>query len=303
MKFFHIDDENDPIKARTVYNVPHKIPWGIEISLYLWTKSIAAGAFLVGGLATGLHFLPETALLKWGGSLLSFLFFHVTGALLLLDLERPERFYTVLLKPHWKSWLTIGAFIFTIYGGILALWLLAGLFGLEGVRTVLHWPGLVFAVLTATYTGFLFAQARGRGLWQSPLMPMRLLVQAVLAGTASLLLIGILTGGVSKIELSLLSKVLKWSLFFNLFILLFGEFLVPHPNRDVSQAIQSIVTGPFKVLFWGGVIMGGSLLPLLLLLAVEPLSSIAFVVSVLVLAGELAFAHVWVAAGQIVPLS
>ncbi len=289
--------------ARTVYDVPHQPTWGGKVSLYIWTKSIAAGAFFVGGLLPAFGLLPESGLLKWGGSLLSLLFLLITGALLILDLKRPERFYTILLRPQWKSWLAIGAYIITIYGLLLGLWFLAALIGLEGLRAVLFWPGAIFAVLTAIYTGFLFGQAEGRDLWQSSLMPLHLLIQAVLAGAAALLFLGGLSGGVEEPALSLLNKALGWSLFFNLFILIFGELLMPHPNRDVSQAIRLIVAGPFKALFWGGVVVGGNLFPLLLLFGLEPSSLIAFLASGLALAGLLALEHIWVMAGQAVPLS
>ncbi len=37
--------------ARTVYDVAHpERPWGWKVAAYLWTKSIAAGAFLVAAL-------------------------------------------------------------------------------------------------------------------------------------------------------------------------------------------------------------------------------------------------------------
>src|SRR5262249_46279038 len=37
--------------ARTAYDVPHEEPWGWRVAAYLWTKSIAAGAFLLPALA------------------------------------------------------------------------------------------------------------------------------------------------------------------------------------------------------------------------------------------------------------
>ena len=55
----------------------------------------------------------------------------------------------------------------------------------------LAWPGVVLAALAAVYTAFLFAQAGGRDLWQSPLLAWHLLVQAVMAGRAALLLAGV----------------------------------------------------------------------------------------------------------------
>ena len=43
--------------------------------------------------------------------------------------------------------------------------------------------------MAAVYTAYLFAQAKARDLWQSPLLPPHLAVQAVLAGAAALLLV------------------------------------------------------------------------------------------------------------------
>ncbi|RMF85761.1 MAG: 4Fe-4S ferredoxin [Nitrospinota bacterium] len=289
-------------RARTVYNVPHEPVWGGKVALYIWTKSIAAGTFLLGGLLPALGFLPETGLLRWGGSLLAILFLVITGLLLIWDLKRPERFYTILLRPQWKSWLTLGAFIITIYGLVLGLWLLTTLIGLETPRTVFLWMGLLFAVLTAVYTAFLFGQAEGRDLWQNPLLPVHLLLQAVLAGAAALLFLGTLTLSLSGAERSLLGSILGWGLFLNLFLIL-GELLTSHPNGETAQAIRFITAGPVKLLFWGGVVLGGSLLPLLLLGLIGTTSLIAFLSGVLALAGLLAFEQVWVLAGQSVPLS
>ena len=47
-------------------------------------------------------------------------------------------------------------------------------------------PGIPLAVMTAVYTAYLFAQAKARDLWQNPLLPPHMAVQAVLAGAAAL---------------------------------------------------------------------------------------------------------------------
>ena len=50
---------------------------------------------------------------------------------------------------------------------------------------------LILAVGVVVYTGFLFGQAEGRDLWQSTLLPVHLLVQGLMAGSAALLVIGL----------------------------------------------------------------------------------------------------------------
>ena len=48
------------------------------------------------------------------------------------------------------------------------------------------------ALGAAIYTAFLFAQAEGRDLWQSSLLPFHLMAQAFVAGAGALLPLGLL---------------------------------------------------------------------------------------------------------------
>ncbi len=52
-----------------------------------------------------------------------------------------------------------------------------------------HWPVPAYLVTkgigVAVYTAFLFAQAEGQDLWQSPLLPFHLVVQAFVAGSGA----------------------------------------------------------------------------------------------------------------------
>ena len=179
------------------YNAQHKVPWHWPVPAYLVTKAIGAGVFMVLALGFGLNlfgFDRETAVI---GLLVALVYIAITTLLLVYDLERPERFFSILLRPQWKSWLTRGAFIlvgFTVVAGIW--WLLETLayFGVldssvaDAVRPLALWTGLVLAVGAAIYTAFLFGQAEGRDLWQSSLLPFHLVVQALVAGSGVLLL-------------------------------------------------------------------------------------------------------------------
>ena len=115
--------------------------------------------------------------------------FSASPALLLIwDLEHPGRFCMIFTRPQWRSWLVRGGFIIGGYGLVLGLHFLASLLGRpERAHRWLAWPGLPLAAMTAIYTAYLFAQAKARDLWQSPLLPPHLLVQTLLAGGAALL--------------------------------------------------------------------------------------------------------------------
>jgi Fe-S-cluster-containing dehydrogenase component/formate-dependent nitrite reductase membrane component NrfD len=292
-----------PKQPHTVYDVSHAVPWGRKVSLYIWTKSVAAGAFLLSTLGVAFGLVPDNPLLTWASPLLALLFLTLTTALLILDLKRPERFYTILLRPQWGSWLAIGGYILTLYGTLLGLSVLAAVFGATSFRHFLLWPGGIFAVLAAIYTGFLFGQAKGRDLWLSPALPVHLLVQALLAGAASLAIVAVVVSS-NAATTRLLHDVLLWSLLVNLFIILVGELWMPHGTRDAARAARMLLRGPYSTLFWGVVVGVGHAVPVLLLVLVPGAPPAAsFLASCTALVGLLVFEHLWLMAGQAAPLS
>src|SRR5690349_10273992 len=185
------DGANSSAAALLAYDVGHRAPWDWRVSLYTWTKGVAAGAYLVAAA------LAATGALAWSdplwltaAPLIALGMLAVTGAVLIADLEHPARFPLIFLRPQWRSWLVRGAAVITAYGGLLALHLLARAAGAEGAAKWLAVPGIPLAAATAVYTAYLFAQAKARDLWQSPLLPPHMLVQAVLLGAAVLLPFG-----------------------------------------------------------------------------------------------------------------
>ena len=92
-------------------------------------------------------------------------FLALTGLLLVIDLDRPERFLYVMLRPNWDSWLVKGAYVLSGYGGILAL--STGVLLLDLDRSLLSYlaiAGVPLALLTGVYTAWLLGQPkRGRG--------------------------------------------------------------------------------------------------------------------------------------------
>ena len=170
------------------YDVPHLAPWDWRVSLYTWTKSIAAGAFIVPVLLALTGYLAwRNAAVRWAAPILALAFLGLTGAVLIADLKHPLRFYLIFTRHQWRSWLVRGAFIIGGYGGVVALYLLAALAGDLTASKVLAVVGLPLALATAVYTAYLFAQAKARDLWQSPLLAPHLAVQAALAGAAAML--------------------------------------------------------------------------------------------------------------------
>ena len=59
---------------------------------------------------------------------------------------------------------------------------------LRYVLKIIEPIGLVLALLTAVYTAFLFAQAKGRDFWQSPMLGLHMILHSIMAGLAIFLI-------------------------------------------------------------------------------------------------------------------
>jgi Fe-S-cluster-containing dehydrogenase component/formate-dependent nitrite reductase membrane component NrfD len=274
------------------YDVPHQAPWGWRVSLYTWTKSIAAGVFGVPALLAFLGYLGwGNSAIRWAAPVGALAFLAITGALLIADLKHPLRFYLIFTRHQWRSWLVRGSVIIGGFGGVVALYLLAAVGGATGVRQVLAGIGIPLAVATAVYTAFLFAQAKARDLWQSPLLPAHLAISAVLAGAAVMLPVlawrspgRAVTAAEVTLALAAGIHVLQ----------VIGETTLPHVTAHAHLAIQEMVRGRFARFFWPG---------LALIAACIAAPSIGVVAAPLALAGLLAHEHAYVQAGQSVPLA
>jgi Fe-S-cluster-containing dehydrogenase component/formate-dependent nitrite reductase membrane component NrfD len=287
-------------ETRRVYDVPSKgAVWGWEVSAYMWTKSVAAGAFLIpfGLGAAGWEVFPIE--MRWFGVLVSLFFLAATGALLIVDLDRPARFLYVLLRPQWKSWLVRGAYIMGVYTVILAVWMVAQWLDLESIRVAAELAGLVFAVLAAVYTAFLLAQAKGRDFWQSPMLPAHMMVHSFMAGASLYAFAALFVPG-SGAWLDPVRWILAGGILFHLATEVL-EHMTPRATEDARRTVELIEKGPYRVLFWVGILLFGNLVPL----GLVALGGTGPVVAAgaLTLIGIYLAEHIWVHAPQRIPTS
>ena len=172
--------------AKRSYDQPSKgVLWGWEVSAYIWTKGIAAGTYVVAMLAM-LSGMVEMSDQLWAMTLgVGIVFLALTGLLLVIDLDRPERFLYVMLRPNWDSWLVKGAYVLSGYGGVLAL--STGVLLLDLDRSLLSYlaiAGVPLALLTGVYTAWLLGQAKARSSSEDSLLPAKFLVETLVIGAA-----------------------------------------------------------------------------------------------------------------------
>ena len=262
------------------YDVSHARPWSWQVPAYLWTKSIGSATLALPALAVALGKLQPDRMRDITLALIALLFTAATLLLLVWDLDRKDRFLRVLLRPQMRSWLARGAFILTAYSGLCAAVLLSAVF---------IWPAIVAGFFAAIYTAFLFGQCKGRDLWHTPLLPVHLFVQTLLAGSAVL---AWLPG------LHSLATVGLWATLGAHALILIAEFSMPHSTDNARYAARLITNGQYRRPFWWGAVLAGCVLPATLLLAGVPaLAGLA------ALAGLFFFEWCFVMAGQSVPNS
>lgn len=271
--------------TQVTYNAQHKIPWHWPVPAYLVTKSLGTGIFLILGLGSWMS--PQTGALVPLMGALGIFFTLVTTGLLVGDLERPERFLRILTRPQWKSWLTRGAFLLVGFSLISGLWWLYEMMPHarlmhEGTSLSPSWtlafalPVLPLAVGAAIYTAFLFGQAEGRDFWQSPLLPLQLLVQSLTLGAGAFVVVYSVANAPLPGVVPLCSAIFGVGLLAHLATLVLGEFAMPHASETAAQAAKAIRSGHWRWHYRGALWLGHVIpMGLLLLSAVNNHSALS----------------------------
>ncbi|MDA8209763.1 MAG: polysulfide reductase NrfD [Actinomycetota bacterium] len=282
---------NSSATAVVSYDMAHAVPWGWKVSLYTWTKGIAAGVYPVVLVMALLAGQPLSgSLVRYVAPAISLLALAITGILLVADLKHPERFILILIRPQPRSWLVKGGFVLTGYGAALALALVFGYLGNDSAVRIVGMISVLLGAATAGYTAFLFSESRGRDLWQSPLLLPQLLVQAAMLGAGFAVVVrSSLATSASHAAIPLfVGLVLLHSL------LVSAEVFTGHPSANAKLAHWEMTRGSMAGWFWLGNL--GVLAGVAALL--QPEIGVA-----LCYAGMVAYEHSYVRSAQLVPLA
>jgi hypothetical protein len=288
------DDDTPP---RVVYNTDHPMPWGWKVSSYFLTKGIAAGIAMTAALYVARTSDIHSDWIRWVAPLIAGLFLLLTGVLLVWDLKRPDRFLYLLTKGNPSSWLVRGAWILGFFAALLGTWFILGVAGSNALAPLI-WGSAVVGLGVAGYTAFLFGQAEGRDLWQSPLLLSHMIGGSMAVGGGASLVVGreinvtqagawvMLAGAVVVAVVTLL------------------ELRASHKTANAEAAFHHMTRGEFATRWWRGQF----------LLVVAPIVAAVLVLSggtaltgaiggLSAMAGLFLADDAFVKAGQSVPLS
>ncbi len=294
------------------------IIWGWMITLNMWAKSVGTGVILVGAFLLYRHKKEEMPNLRWVMPLISFIFLNIFLLFTLTDLHQPYRMINIFLHPHWTSAITVGAWMASLFTGLVTVLMLIGGFDAfpefrrncplaKKVRSISPFyekifPFVVFLAIPVTlYTAIIMAESSARELWQAPAEVMQMMWAALLAGSAALIFV---SGNWSREARRDLALVLAIATFFS-FLMYMGEYFFSFKSAEAEATLAYVHSGgAYNVEFWFGMALG-FIIPFFL--AVSNMKSdnktLLRFAAILALVGLYMAKDVWLKIPQMLPLS
>lgn len=233
------------------------VPWGLWIALYFHAVGIAAGTFILGGIAFLLGWRDERGLrtVIW----VSIAALSAGFLAVLLDLGHMERAWRILISPSFTSMMAFNAWMYSafIVLALIAWWLSFRAQRSEWLKPVVAVAMLLAAMFTSQ-SGAFFGAVEGKAFWHSALMPFLFFASAITAGAATLLVVRWMVGpepgdtgsldheaGMARLRLYTLIGLLVY------FWLEFAEFSIAlWSPYEHSPAIELVLFGPYWWVFW-----------------------------------------------------
>ena len=294
------------------------IIWGWMITLNMWAKSIGTGVILVGAFLLYRHKKEDMPNLRWTMPLISFIALNVFLLFTLVDLHQPYRMVNIFIHPNWTSAITVGAWMASIFTGLITVMMLIGGFdafpefrrhcpvakkvrGISGFYEKVF-PYVVFlAIPVTTYTAIIMAQSSARELWQAPTEVMQMMWAALMVGSAALILVADSWSKETRRDLALVMAV---ATFFS-FMMYMGEYFFSFKSAEAEATLAYVHSGgSYNVEFWFGMFLG-FIIPFFL--AVSNMKSenktLLRFAAILALIGLYLVKDVWLKIPQMLPLS
>jgi tetrathionate reductase subunit C len=295
-------------KPQTVWGVPHA-SWFFAMGV--------GGALFMNRLLFGIELGRFSGLIV--ADLLSMIVIALGGIILIADLGKPLRVLRAVMNPR-TSWISIGAicdFVFLVLAG---LWAICDL-EWAGARPFANLPwagdsplGIMFqsvaglaAFIVIIYPGLVLAYSPSIPFWNTTLIPLQFLAFAFASALGLVPLFGLwnpppqnILSGWATLEVIVLASAL---------LLLLAHVLQGAYGHTAARvSVQRLMKEDLSVLFVWGTVIGGTLLPLLMVVSGTLTDSAATQIFLLAGAGIITLPANWLSkytvikAGMYAPL-
>lgn len=245
----------------------HEDTWGWMLAADFFFAGMGGGMLLIAGVA-------ELTLGPGSTSLLAMiaapLFVAAGAGLLIFELGRPFQAWRVFLNP--KAILTFGAWNMTLAilcGLVFASFGISGLpwSGWSAVRQAFALLSAAFGLVVATYPGVLLSRHKARPFWTGPGMMVGFLLSSLATAAAAHLLSSLIappqSAGLQTTVHELAAGLLAFQLlFWPLYVWIKRSGTTDREAAAARLWLDGKFAGPFRY----GILLVGTLLPLVLLL-------------------------------------
>ena len=284
---------------------PH---WPMLIDIYFFLGGLAGGAFVFATAAQILSPRRHRDVIR-AGYYLALVALMPCPLILIVDLGVPSRFLNMLMRFNIDSPMSMGAWALL---GFSACAFLAALFtlledlgrahSLSGMKRLVGVVGSAFGFFLAAYPGVLLG-ATARPLWiEGHALGALFLAVGASTGAAAMALILALMGRRAADQVASVRLMTVVALVVQILaVIVFVASVQASGSVASTSALRLLTDGQFAILFWGGAIVVGSVLPLLLGLVGLRRRSLGLtaLTSLLVLVGGFLVKYVIMAAGQV----
>lgn len=271
--------------------------WGWLVITYLFLGGAGAGLFLVS-LYMG-H--------PWAEGL--GLILLIVGTLfLMLDLGRPERFWRAFYRAR-TSWISRGCYFITALVLLGALNILIELTVSDSgiLTTIIRVGAAAAAVAVMIYTGFVLSPSAAIPFWNSTFFPIIFFAYSLLAGIDFLILASPILPS-PAIDVAHLEKIQFGLVLLCLLMVLSHLSVMSGSAVAARKSIELLTKGKWGILFIGGVIGLGLVIPLLFAWPMfwtsgfQAMFAVTVILALLRLCGDYLFRFLVIRAGHYDPL-
>lgn len=235
--------------------------WHWLIVIYLFLGGLGAGAYLTS-FAAEKGLLGKNSSLARSGYYISAPVVAFGTLLLVFDLgqglKKPLLLFGLLSNFH--SVMTWGVYILSLF---IIVGLLKGFLVFKNRKTPewLTWAGAVFALATGTYTGLLISVVAAIPFWNTWIMPILFVVSALSTGLSltSLLALVVERGSYNEGREGQAHILLIAA---EIVIVLIFIGLMSSGSAVAKESLGLLISGVYKLIFWGCFIALGLLIPL-----------------------------------------
>lgn len=234
--------------------------WGPLIAWYLFLAGAGAGAFLTAAFVEAKY--PENRKMRLAGRIIAPVFLGIGLVMLMVDAEaglhNPLRFFGLIMNPG--SVMTLGVYFICVFMPVALIVAVLDILK-KRVPKWLVWIGIVAAFAVAAYTGFLLGVVKAYPLWNNAILPILFVVSALSAGLAATSLVGLVTDREAFEHMWLIKKSHVILSVVELIVLATMLLIVYTGSSAGAAAVTSIVSGQYALLFWGGLVLFGLVIP------------------------------------------